>query len=75
MSLNLLKIIRLVSFLFGRESFHCAFHLKNFVSNDFSIFSEHPLAALSHVENMSIVSSFNMAGDAFSDCAMGERTR
>ncbi|XP_065355884.1 kinesin-like protein CG14535 isoform X2 [Calliphora vicina] len=36
---------------------------------------EHPLAALSHVENMSIVSSFNMAGDAFSDCAMGERTR
>ncbi|XP_058977156.1 kinesin-like protein CG14535 isoform X2 [Musca domestica] len=36
---------------------------------------DHPLAALSHVENMSIVSSFNMAGDAFSDCAMGERTR
>ncbi|XP_020717246.1 kinesin-like protein CG14535 [Ceratitis capitata] len=36
---------------------------------------EHPLAALSHVDNMSIVSSFNMAGDAFSDCAMGERTR
>ncbi|XP_013098033.2 kinesin-like protein CG14535 isoform X2 [Stomoxys calcitrans] len=36
---------------------------------------DHPLAALSHVENMSIVSSFNMAGDAFSDCAMGDRTR
>lgn len=38
-------------------------------------YRDHPLAALSHVENMSIVSSFNMAGDAFSDCAMGERTR
>uniref|UniRef100_A0A1B0AWT8 Kinesin motor domain-containing protein n=1 Tax=Glossina palpalis gambiensis TaxID=67801 RepID=A0A1B0AWT8_9MUSC len=36
---------------------------------------EHPLAALSHCENMSIVSSFHAAGDAFSDCAMGERTR
>ncbi|XP_036340706.1 kinesin-like protein CG14535 [Rhagoletis pomonella] len=36
---------------------------------------EHPLAALSHVDNMSIVSSFNMAGDAFSDCSMGERMR
>ncbi|XP_037958199.1 kinesin-like protein CG14535 isoform X2 [Teleopsis dalmanni] len=36
---------------------------------------EHPLAALSHCDNMSIVSSFHMAGDAFSDCAIGERTR
>ncbi|CAD7080007.1 unnamed protein product [Hermetia illucens] len=34
---------------------------------------EHPLAALSHGD-VSVVSSFNI-GDAFSDCALGERTR
>ncbi|XP_055388108.1 uncharacterized protein LOC129616484 [Condylostylus longicornis] len=34
---------------------------------------EHPLAALSNGD-ISVVSSFNI-GDAFSDCAMGERTR
>ncbi|XP_055848672.1 kinesin-like protein CG14535 isoform X2 [Episyrphus balteatus] len=32
---------------------------------------EHPLAALSHCD----MSSFHAGGDAFSDCAMGERTR
>uniref|UniRef100_A0A182JH04 Uncharacterized protein n=1 Tax=Anopheles atroparvus TaxID=41427 RepID=A0A182JH04_ANOAO len=35
---------------------------------------EHPLSALSHGE-LSIVSSFNVGGDVFSDCVIGESMR
>ncbi|XP_065081385.1 kinesin-like protein CG14535 [Ochlerotatus camptorhynchus] len=35
---------------------------------------EHPLSALSHGD-VSVVSSFNVAGDAFSDCVIGDSMR
>ncbi|XP_058450660.1 kinesin-like protein CG14535 isoform X3 [Malaya genurostris] len=35
---------------------------------------EHPLSALSHGE-LSVVSSFNVGGDAFSDCVIGDSMR
>ncbi|XP_062547409.1 kinesin-like protein CG14535 [Armigeres subalbatus] len=36
--------------------------------------AEHPLSALSHGD-VSVVSSFNVAGDAFSDCVIGDSMR
>lgn len=40
----------------------------------FFLRSEHPLSALSHGD-VSVVSSFNVAGDAFSDCVIGDSMR
>lgn len=42
--------------------------------NQCDIYSDHPLSALSH-GNVSVVSSFNHTGDAFSDCVNGDRTK